>query len=144
MNSLSIQSLLPDNKYITKNGKNEPLSIKTLIRETKNYDESRAFTEEVLIKKRQDKRNIKLNMYMKHYSRCIEHIKIASGRDELDFIYKIPAIAPECPGYLALECSIFIIEKLKDIFIDAFNIDDRTIFITWKYVELNKNIETGN
>lgn len=139
MNKISIKTLVPEIKV--GNSKSNILDIDSLITINNNYDDSiRKFNAEYLIKTNKENREKLLKIYNKYYANCIEKIKLFHNSGKQDLIYDIPDKILDNLDYIPKYCMDFIEKKLKENCIDTYRIDNKTIFITWKYIESNKNI----
>jgi hypothetical protein len=136
MNKLSIESLIQNNVKISK--VSGGLDVYSLINTKSSYDDIHTYNADILIKSRLDKREKKLNTFLRHYGRCFENIKMLNNSNKTDAIFAVPDIEPDCHGYHPTECVEFIENKLKEKFMNIYRMNYKTIFITWKYIEFNK------
>ena len=137
MNNLSIKNLVPDVKI--GDSKSSILDINSLISINNSVEESiRTFNADYLIKINKEKREKLLLIYHRLYSNCIEKIKLFHNAGKFDLIYEVPEKVADNLEYISKYCMDFIEIKLKENYIDTFRIDNKTIFITWKYIESSK------
>lgn len=138
MDKISVQSLVQNNAKVSDS--NNGLNVYSLVNTKKNYDDLHTFNIDSLIKIRRDKRERKLETFMRYYSRCFESIKILNNKNKTDIIYDVPDRVPECSDYSSIECIEFIENKLKEKYMDVYRINYKTIFVTWKFIEFNQSI----
>ena len=137
MNNLSIKNLVPDVKI--GDSKSSILDINSLISINNSVEDSiRTFNADYLIKINKEKREKLLLIYHRLYSNCIEKIKLFNNAGRFDLIYDVPDKIADNLDYISKYCMDFIEIKLKENYIDTFRIDNKTIFITWKYIESSK------
>jgi hypothetical protein len=137
MNNISIKNLVPDVKI--GDSKSSILDINSLISINNSVEESiRTFNADYLIKINKEKREKLLLIYHRLYSNCIEKIKLFNNAGRFDLIYDVPDKIADNLDYISKYCMDFIEIKLKENYIDTFRIDNKTIFITWKYIESSK------
>ena len=132
MDKISIQTLVPNATVADKKG---TLDISSLMNITKPTPE--AFSSEQLLKIKNKKREKLADVYNSYYDKCIEKIKILNNTDKTDLVFSVPYIVPECQNYNCIDCLDFIETKLRFHKFDTLKMDIKTLFITWKYMELN-------
>jgi len=138
MDKFSIESLFPSNEgeELSSSG---TLDVNTLFNGTGiNNDPDREFDSSVLLKSIYDRRSRLRKNYVIIFNKCCERIKATNNYNLTDIIYELPIVIPECPNFNHRECLEYIRDNLRKQYIDAIIIDKRKIFITWKYIELNK------
>lgn len=74
--------------------------------------------------------------YNKYYEYCIEKIKSSNKLKKTDIIFSVPSIIFANNDYSSKDCITFIENKLKKMKFDTLVVDSRTLFVSWKYVEL--------
>ena len=137
MNNISIKTLIPDANI--GNLKNNILDINSLVTITNSYEDSvKNFNSDYLIKSSTEKREKLLKIYNKYYGMCITKIKLFHSTNKMDLIFDVPEKITENQDYICKYCMDFIENKLKQNNMDTFRINNRTIFITWKFIESNK------
>jgi len=137
MDKLSIKNLVPEVKV--GDSKSNILDIKSMITINSSCEDSiNNFNAEYLIKTSKEKREKLLKVYNKYYAHCIEKIKLFHNAGKVDLIYEIPHSITENIDYIPKYCMDYIEKKLNDNYMDTFRIDNRTVFITWKYIESSK------
>lgn len=103
-----------------------------------NINWKNKFNSDNLIKAKNVKKEKLIDTYLIYYNRCTERIESANSKDKMDIFFDIPEVIPECPNYNSFECLLFIEKKLRSQKLDTFIMNNKTIFITWKYIEENK------
>jgi hypothetical protein len=136
MDKLNIKNLTQNESYDFKDFDINSLSNVGL---ANSYDNILKFNADILIKKRIEKREKLLNIYLKYYKICVEKITQQNNVNKYDLFFNVPNYIVECPEYNGKNCILYIQEKLKNNHFDTFIIENNTIFITWKYLELNKD-----
>ena len=137
MNNLSIKNLVPDVKI--GDSKSSILDINSLTAINNSAEDSiRTFNADYLIKTSKDKREKLLQIYHRFYGHCIEKIKLFHNAGKFDLIYEVPDKVTDSYDCIAKYCMDFLEIKLKENYIDTYRIDNKTIFITWKYIESSK------
>lgn len=134
---LSIQNLVQKNVE-TVNNSSGVIDIKSLATIQKSYDDIYLFNPDSLIKSRIIKREKLLSAYARCYKNCLERIKMYESMNKVDIFFDVPLQVPECPAYNPLDCIEYIRGKLKSVYIDSYMVSPKRIFITWKYIEINK------
>ncbi len=145
MDKLSISTILQrddvcnNNKNNNKSNNKSNIDIKSLMTITNSYyDHTINFTADQIIKLNKEKREKILEVYNKYYYKCIEKIKLLNNQGKIDLIYEVPEIIPECPDYIAKFCIEYMCKKLKENYFDTYMMNPTTLFVTWKYIEANK------
>ena len=134
MDKISIKTLVPNTKIGNLNS--NILDINSLQTINNSYEDSiKNFNADYLIKTNKEKRENLLKVYNKYYAICIEKIKLFHNSGKFDLIYDIPDIIPTVINYIPKYCMDFIELKLKENYMDIYRINNKTIFITWKYIE---------
>jgi len=137
MNNISIKNLVPDVKI--GDSRSNILDIDSLMTINNTYEESiKNFSADYLIKTNKEKREKLLKIYNRFYAHCIEKIKLFHNAGKFDLIYDVPDKVTDNLDYIPKYCMDFIEFKLKENYMDTFRIDNKTIFITWKYIESSK------
>lgn len=137
-NILSVQSLVHKNVNVVKNYTGI-IDVKSLLSIKKSYDDIYLFNPDQLIKSRIEKREKILSTYMKIYKSCLEKIKMFESMNRVDMVFEIPQYMVDTLNYNPNDCLDYIRNKLTELFIDTYKISNKLIFITWKYIELNKD-----
>ena len=131
---ISIEDLYPTSKT-----KQSTTYIDTLI--SSFPEENKKSCSENLMKKIIEKREKKLDIYIKYYSECCDAI---IEKDELNEIYMFFTIpdTPEVLDCFAIhdykKCIEYISTKLRKQYFDTYIINSKTLFVTWKFSELHK------
>jgi hypothetical protein len=134
MDKINIQTLVPNGTPPNTNGN---LDINSLVNMTKQS--SNDFSPNQLIHTKNKKREKLLEIFTIQYNKCIEKIKLLNSVDKTDLVFSVPYTIPDCSIYTSASCIDFIESKLRFINFDTLKINIYTLFITWKYLELNMN-----
>jgi len=141
MDKININILVPNAQTIEETHSNGTLDVNTLANMKKNNDSTTHFNIESLIKIRKEKREKLLETYIKYYNRCVDKIKMLNNRNITDLFFEVPMNIPDCYGYKPIDCIEFISNKLKTFYMDTCKVNNHTLFVTWKYIEANKESE---
>jgi hypothetical protein len=130
MDKISINALAQDSN-VSNNGS---IDIKTLALSTKSIADN--FSPLQLIQNKKVKREKLLTLYKYYYQNCLEKIKLVNMADKTDLFYTIPLINLEYSNYSPSDCIDFIILNLSEHKLSTYKINNTTLFITWKYLEI--------
>ena len=128
MNKINIENLF----NCRTNNRSKNLDVKAITQCQKPFDI------DTLIETREKKRKTLLNYYIKFYDMCLKKIEIANNLGKTDLLYTVKEFIPNCHEYKPSNCIEYIKNKLQ---LDHFNIcilNSKTLFITWLYIESNK------
>jgi hypothetical protein len=136
MDKLSI-----DNLFSTKSLSKNKLDVNSLINNKPEIkiNKSRHFTSNELIQTRNERRKKVLEYYIKYYDSCFEKIELLDKQGKTDLIFEVPVRIPDCPNYIAMNCIDYVEKKLREQYMDTSILNDNSIFVTWKYIEINKS-----
>ena len=146
MNQISINTLVYNNNpNLEKTSNNGPLDVNSLIK-TSNMDFEKIdnFDANYIISKKKHRRERVLIAYKQIYMSCIEKIKLLSDCGKTDMIFEIPDRYDDTIDYIPSYCVSYIENKLKENFMDVTRLDKKVLFVTWKYIELNKELQSKN
>lgn len=138
MDKININILVPNDHVRDESYSNGTIDVNTLANMKNSNDNAIHFNIDSLIKIRKEKREKLLETYIKYYNRCVDKIKMLNNRNITDIFFEVPTNVPDCYGYKSIDCVEFISNKLKIFFMDTYKINNYTLFITWKYIEANK------
>ena len=138
MDKININILVPNDHVRDESYSNGTIDVNTLANMKNSNDNAIHFNIDSLIKIRKEKREKLLVTYIKYYNRCVDKIKMLNNRNITDIFFEVPTNVPDCYGYKSIDCVEFISNKLKIFFMDTYKINNYTLFITWKYIEANK------
>ena len=138
MDKININILVPNDHVRDESYSNGTIDVNTLANMKNSNDNAIHFNIDSLIKIRKEKREKLLETYIKYYNRCVDKIKMLNNRNITDIFFEVPTNVPDCYGYKYIDCVEFISNKLKIFFMDTYKINNYTLFITWKYIEANK------
>ena len=71
------------------------------------------------------------------YNKCCWKIKDADDDGLTDIIFNLRDVILEHSSYKHREAIEYISKNLREQKLDTYIINDKTLFVTWKYIELN-------
>ena len=135
MDKLNIENLF----HCKTHSSSKILDVKTITRNQRPFDT------DILIETRERKRKTLLNYYLKFHDTCLKKIEIANNLGRTDLLYSVTEFIPNCPEYKPIDCVEYIKNKLDKNFFDTYIVGNKTLFITWLYLEANKeNLNSNN
>ena len=143
MNKLNIFSMFPqdnnnnNNININNNNKNK-LNIHTFFEKTNTNMKIKQLDSNKLIETKIIKRKKVLEKHIEVLNSCYNSIETANNSGITDLIFNVPHVFLGCSYYDQVMCSEFVLKKLHEKSLDAYILDNFEIFITWQYIELNK------
>ena len=137
-NKLTIDNLMPTNN--STNYSNGKLDISCIARDKFiNDTPEKDFNSDVLLKNIKKRRINIRNTYVNCYNLCCEKIKEADNIGLTDIIFELPTAMfisnVDCKD---IEILKYIDDNLKKQKLNTYIINNRKLFITWKFIELNK------
>ena len=110
-----------------------------------NDDPDITFDSGVLLKSIKKKREKIRSKLVSCYNLCCEKIQEADNIGLTDLIFEIPNMISMSNIYSKdIDILRYISDKLRKEGLNTYIIDDRKIFITWKFIELNKEFSSKN
>ena len=128
MDKINIENLF----HCKTQSSNKILDVKSIVQNKKS------FNIDVLIEVREKKRKELLNNYVKYHEKCLQKIEIANNLGKTDLLYTVDQSIADCPEYKSIDCIEFIKNKLEKELFDTYVVNNKTLFITWLYLEANK------
>ena len=136
-NNMNIETLMPSNIHNYNNTKK--IDVYTISSGKKiNIDPDRDFNSDELLKNIYERRKKIRNWLVEMYNLCCNRIKDADDNGLTDIMFELPPIILENSTYKHKDCINYISKNLRDQHIDTLILDNSSLFITWKYIELNK------
>ena len=141
---MNIETLMPSNKhnYNRNTGKLDVNMISS--GKSINIDPSKDFNSHNLLNSIYEKRKQKRNWLVDMYNLCCNKIKDADDAGLTDITFILPEIILENSAYRHKEAIEYISKNLRDQRIDTLVLDKKSIFITWKYLELKLEEQLDN
>lgn len=141
---MNIETLMPsnNNNYNKKTGKIDVNMIST--GKSINIDPSKDFNSHNLLNNIYEKRKKKRNWLVDMYNLCCNKIKDADDAGLTDITFNLPEIILENSSYRHREALEYISKNLRDQQIDTLVIDNKSLFVTWKYLELKLEEKLDN
>ena len=126
-NKISLEKL-----FDCKTNSNQKMSVMSLAgKEEEQFDIKKLL--EVKNKGRKDL----LDEFIRQHKSCLRKIELANSIGKYDIVFVVAKYVTNLPQYNARDCLIFISNKLNSVYIDTLFINETTMFITWKFIELN-------
>ena len=141
---MNIETLMPSNNhnYNRNTGKIDVNMISN--GKSINIDPSKDFNSHNLLNSIYEKRKKKRNWLVDMYNLCSNKIKDADDAGLTDITFILPEIILENSSYRHQEAIDYISKNLRDQQIDTLVLDKKSIFITWKYLELRLESDLNN
>ena len=140
---LSVDDLFPSYDDENFRRSNPKLDVNSLARNF-SYDkqEELNFNSDILLKNIIERRKLLRNTHVKLYNACCQQIKEVDGLNNgvTSIIFTLDKKYDECPFLNHMDCIKYIDENLKKELLDTYVMNDRQIFVTWKFIELNKQM----
>ncbi len=136
MENISINLLTSKNN--DDSSKAGELSINTMT--FKKTKESYVAQIDNLVQERKNRRKRLLAEYNKLFERCFERILTADKMKKNNICFDIPEHILGCNEYVVCECMDFLENKLRSLYMDTLRITPNSFFISWLYIELNKEM----
>jgi hypothetical protein len=134
---MNIENLMPSNNHNYNRNKGI-LTVDMISNDSKiNVEPDRDFDSAKLLNSINDRRKKKRNWLVEMYNQCCAKIKDADDTGLTDIIFTLPEIIVENSSYKHIEAIEYVSKNLRDQKIDTYIIDNRSLFVTWKYLELN-------
>ncbi len=110
-----------------------------------NDDPDINFDSGVLLKSIQKKREKIRAKLVTSYNLCCDKIREADNTGLTDLIFELPNMISMSNIYCKdIDVIRYISNKLQDEKLNTYIIDDTKLFITWKFIELNKEFSSKN
>jgi hypothetical protein len=138
---MNIETLMPSNKhnYNRNTGKIDVNMISN--GKSINTDPSKDFNSHNLLNNIYERRKKKRNWLVDMYNLCCNKIKDADDTGLTDITFTLPEIILENSSYRHKEGLEYISKNLREQQIDTLILDNKSLFITWKYLELKLEYE---
>ena len=125
------------------------LDVNIISKNTKfndNDEEKYNFDSKVLLNNIYERRKRLHKWMIKMFNLCCEKIKTADDLGLTDIVFEIPKVIVESSEFKHEQAIKYIDENLKKEFLDTYILSYRQIFISWKYIELNRenNLESSH
>ena len=134
---MNIETLMPSyNHNYNKSGRLDVYTIshgsKINVEPEKDFDSNELLNS--IIGKRKKLRNWLVDMY----NQCCYKIKEADNIGLTDIMFELPDIILENSSFKHKDAIEYISKNLREQNIDTLILKENKLFITWKYIELNK------
>jgi hypothetical protein len=139
---MNIETLMPSHNHNYNRNKGI-LTVDMISSGSKiNVEPDRDFDSTQLLNNIVERRRKKRNWLVEMYNKCCVQIKEADGFGLTDIIFTLPEIIVENSSYKHIEAIEYVSKNLRLQKLDTYIIDNRSLFVTWKYIELNLNIDS--
>jgi hypothetical protein len=149
LKNICIENLIPSKtgnpefNYIK--GKLDINVISKNTRYNDDNDEKYSFDSKILLNNIYERRKRLRKWMVKMFNLCCEKIKTADELGLTDIMFEIPKVIVESSEFKHEQAIKYINENLKKQFLDTYIINYRQIFISWKYIELNReNLDSSH
>jgi len=134
---MNIETLMPSNNHNYNRNKGK-IDINMISDGAKiNIEPDRDFDANKLLDNIYERRRKKRNWLVDMYNKCCGKIKDADDSGLTDIIFTLPDLILEHSSYKQYEAIEYISKNLREQKLDTYIIDDKNIFITWKFYELH-------
>jgi len=135
---MNIENLMPS--YNKNYNTQKILDVYTISHGSKiNIEPQRDFDSGDLLNSIMHRREKMRNWFVNMYNQCCYKIKEADNLGLTDIMFELSDIILENSSFKHKDCIEYISKNLREQFIDTLILADNKLFITWKYIELNKS-----
>jgi len=136
---MNIETLMPSNNHKRNYNNNKGVLDVNMISSGKsiNIEPHKDFDSTNLLNSIQEKRKKKRIWLVEMYNLCCNKIRDADDSGLTDIIFSLPEIILENSSYKHKEAIEYVSNNLREQHIDTCIVDHKTLFVTWKYIELN-------
>ncbi len=139
---MNIETLMPSHNHNYNRNKGI-LTVDMISSGSKiNVEPDRDFDSTQLLNNIVERRRKKRNWLVEMYNKCCVQIKEADDSGLTDIIFTLPEIIVENSSYKHIEAIEYVSKNLRLQKLDTYIIDNRNLFVTWKYIELNLNMDS--
>ncbi len=136
--NINVDKLFPSNTNQS-GTRGRRLDIDSLFSNTPlNEEPDISYSSDVLLRKIKTRREKKVKCYYSMLRYCYQMIDKADDDQCTEIVFRVIDTVPDCPEYKPYECIEFISKKLREQFFETLPLDDNSVFITWKNIELRK------
>jgi hypothetical protein len=134
---MNIETLMPS--YNHNYNKSKRLDVYTISHGSKiNVEPEKDFDSNELLNSIIERRKKLRNWLVDMYNQCCYKIKEADAIGLTDIMFELPDIILENSSFKHKDAIEYISKNLRTQNIDTLILKDNKLFITWKYIELNK------
>lgn len=134
---MNIENLMPSNNHNYNRNKGV-LTVDMISNGSKiNVEPDRDFDSLKLLNNINDRRKKKRNWLVDIYNQCCSKIRDADDGGLTDIIFTLPEIIVENSSYKHREAIEYVSKNLREQKLDTYIMDERNLFVTWKYIEIN-------
>jgi hypothetical protein len=114
-----------------------PEEVVGTIGEYKSSQKTIKTTIENIIKVNNERKKSKIKLYRMMLRECINKIERQNLLRKIDTTFKFDDIIYGHPEYIRDECIEYVINELNTYHFETYRIDNKTIFISWKFMDSN-------
>lgn len=114
-----------------------PEEVVGTIGEYKSSQKTIKTTIENIIKVNNERKKSKIKLYRMMLRECINKIERQNLLRKIDTTFKFDDIIYGHPEYIRDECIDYVINELNTYHFETYRIDNKTIFISWKFMDSN-------
>jgi hypothetical protein len=144
MEKMTIDNLMPggNRKYLNKGH----FDVNSISKDKYiNDDPDINFNSDDLLETIQKRRENTRRLLVTSFNLCCDKIKEADSMGLTDLIFELPSMITMSNVYSkTIDIIRYISDKLKKQKLNTCIIDEKKLFITWKFIELNKEISSKN
>ncbi len=134
---MNIENLMPSNNH-NYNRNRGTINIDMISQGSKiNVEPNRDFDSAKLLNNIYEQRQKKRNWLVEMYNNCCVKINDVNDSGLTDTVFILPEIIVENSSYKHREAIEYISKNLRKQKIDTYIMNNKSLFITWKYLELN-------
>ena len=142
MDKLSINNLFPPSSNKNNNNNhNEPLNVNSIYNQNMHKKSNKIqFSIDGLLSRKEERKRKMIESYRKIYGILLNKISnVNKINDTTEIIYDVPEAIFGCKDYTSTECLRYVENKLRNVYhMDTLKLSDKSIFISWKYIEENR------
>jgi hypothetical protein len=139
MNNITIDKLMPTQRQTTEYLSRGKLSVDSISKDKNiNSDPDLNFNSTILLKNIQQRRLKVRAKLVEMFNLCCEKILDVENAGLTDLIFKLPeSTFIDFNGCKDIDIINYIAKKLKQNKLDVLIMKNDTLFVTWKFIELN-------
>jgi len=134
MDKISINNLFPASHDF------QPLDVNNLYNTSDQKIKNKInFNIDKLVKLREERKRKILIQYEKVFNMCLKKINLANNMNKTEIVYDVPEAIYGHFDYVVIDCLEYINSKLKIMDLDTILLSEKSIYISWLYLEENRN-----
>ena len=134
MDKISINNLFPASHDF------QPLDVNNLYNTNEQKVKNKInFNIDKLVKLREERKKKILVQYEKVFNMCLSKINLANNLNKTEIVYDVPEAIYGHFDYVIGDCIEYVHEKLKNMDLDTIILNEKSLYISWLYLEENRN-----